>query len=121
LIVHELPDDELARYRPAIEAVTIDSVRKAATTRINPSRMAIVLVGDADAFGPAFESAGFGPVTIERDEGPVEDGSEAGLAAAIGPVDIGPEGPTEGAEEPTDVETSEPVAADRGTDGDDAR
>ena len=30
LVVHELPDDELARYRPAIEAVTIEDVQEAA-------------------------------------------------------------------------------------------
>jgi zinc protease len=120
LIVHDLPDDELARYRPAIEAVTIDDVLTAARTRITPERLAIVLVGDADAFGAALESAGFGKVTVERDEGPVEEGREAGVAVALGPVDSGPAGPTEGAEEPTDVETSEP-AADHRAESDDAR
>jgi hypothetical protein len=82
--------------------------------------MAIVLVGDADAFGAALESAGLGPVTIERDDGPVVEGRETGVAAALGPVDSGPAGPTEGAEEPTDVETSEP-AADHRAETDDAR
>jgi zinc protease len=120
LIVHDLPDDELARYRPAIEAVTIDDVLAAARTHITPEQMAIVLVGDADAFGAALESAGLGPVTIERDDGPVVEGREAGIAAALGPVDSGPAGPTEGAEEPTDVETSEP-AADHRAETDDAR
>ena len=120
LVVHDLPDDELARYRPAIEAVTIDDVLTAARTRITPEQMAIVLVGDADAFGAALESAGFGQVTVERDEGPVEEGREASVAVALGPVDSGPAGPTEGAEEPTDVETSEP-AADHRAESDDAR
>jgi zinc protease len=120
LVVHDLPDDELARYRPAIEAVTIDDVVAAARTHITPEQMAIVLVGDADAFGAGLESAGFGQVTVERDEGPVEEGREAGVAAALGPVDSGPAGPTEGAEEPTDVETSEP-AADHRAESDDAR
>ena len=120
LVVHDLPDDELARYRPAIEAVTIDDVLTAARTRITPEQMAIVLVGDADAFGAGLESAGFGQVTVERDEGPVEEGREASVAVALGPVDSGPAGPTEGAEEPTDVETSEP-AADHRAESDDAR
>ena len=40
-------------------------------------------------------------MTIERDEGPTEDAREVDPAAAILPVDAGPEGPTEGAEEPT--------------------
>jgi zinc protease len=121
LVVHQLPDDELARYRPAIEAVTIDDVLAVARTRILPDRTAIVLVGDADAFGGALEAAGLGPVTIERDDGPVEDGRQAGVAAALGPIDSGLEGPTEGAEEPADVETSEPAAADVGAEGGNAR
>jgi predicted Zn-dependent peptidase len=101
LFVHDLPDDELARYRPAIEAVTVDDVKSVAERRIDPARAAVVLVGDADAFGADLEAAGFGPVTIERDEGPTEDAREVHPAAAILPVDAGPEGPTEGAEEPT--------------------
>ena len=121
LIVHGLPDDELARYRPAIEAVTIDQVQAAARTRITPEKMAIVLVGDADAFGPALESASLGPVTIEREDGPVEVARENGVAAALGPVDKGPAGPTEGAEEPPDEKTSVPAAADVKAEGDDAR
>jgi zinc protease len=121
LVVHQLPDDELARYRPAIEAVTIDDVLGAARSRILPERTAIVLVGDADAFGGALEAAGLGPVTIERDDGPALEGPETDTAAAVGPVDSGPEGPTEGAEEPSDVETSEPAAADVGAEGGNAR
>ena len=49
LAVHDLPDDELARYRPAIEAVTIEAVL-AAAGHIRTAQSAIVLVGDADAF-----------------------------------------------------------------------
>ena len=101
LFIHELPDDELARYRSAIEAVTVGDVRDAATRRIDPSRMAIVLVGDADAFGKDIEAAGFGPVDVERDDGPAEEGRERSAAASVQPVDAGPEGPTEGAEETT--------------------
>lgn len=100
LVIHELPEDELARYRPAIEGVTIEDVRKAAVERIWPDKSAILLVGDADAFGADLEAAGFGPVSVERDSGPTEDGRDAGAAAAVGPVDAGPEGPTEGAEDP---------------------
>ena len=121
LIVHDLPDDELARYRPAIEAVTVDAVLEVARKRITPERMAIVLVGDADAFGPALESAGFGPVTIEREDGPAEVAREHRVAAALGPVDDGPAGPTEGAENPPLVEPSEPAAAELSAEGDDAR
>jgi hypothetical protein len=74
IVVHDLPDDELARYRPGIEAVAVDDVRDAAARHIDLDRAAIVLVGDADAFGPALEAAGFGPVVIERDDGPRTEG-----------------------------------------------
>ena len=100
IFIHDLPDDELARYRPAIEAVTIEDVHAVARKRIEPERAAIVLVGDADAFGEALDAAGFGPVTIERESGPTEAASETPPAALAGPVDSGPEGPTEGADEP---------------------
>jgi zinc protease len=68
LVIHELPDDELARYRPAIEAVTIDDVQAAATAHIRPDRAAVVLVGDADRFVTDLEAAGIGQVLVERDE-----------------------------------------------------
>ena len=58
LFVHDLPDDELARYRPAIEAVTADDVLRVAREHIHPERCAIVLVGDHDKFGADLEAAG---------------------------------------------------------------
>jgi zinc protease len=72
LVVHGLPDDELARYRPAIEVVTAGDVLAAARAHVRPDDMAIVLVGDADAFLVDLEAAGLGPVTVEREE-PVEE------------------------------------------------
>ena len=119
LFVHELPDDELARYRPAIEGVTVDEVHDVARRRIAPDRAAIVLVGDADAFGEQLEAAGFGPLTIERETGPLEDMREAAPEVVAGPVDAGEEGPTEGADEPTS-DGSEPPEISRSTPGDDA-
>ena len=49
LFVHGLPDDELDRYRGAIEAVTADDVQRVARAHIRPEAAAIVLVGDDDA------------------------------------------------------------------------
>lgn len=109
LHVHDLPDDELARYRPAIEAVTTADVLESAQRRISPDAAAIVLVGDADAFGGDLEAAGFGPVEVERETGPIEEGRERPVVVAKGPVDAGPEGPTEGAEEPTLEGTDDPA------------
>ena len=102
LAVHDLPDEELTRYRPAIEAVTIEAVL-AAAGHIRTDQAAIVLVGDADAFGSELEAAGFGPVTVERDGGPQDEGRASGVQDDLAPLDAGPGGPTEGAEgaEPT--------------------
>jgi predicted Zn-dependent peptidase len=78
LFVNELPDDELARYRGLVEAVTAQDVQKAARDHIHPDRLAIVLVGDADVVGKDLEAAGFGDVEIVREELPGEVGEPGG-------------------------------------------
>jgi hypothetical protein len=100
LAVHELPHDELAHYRDAIEAVTVDDVLAAAVAHVRPDAAAIVLVGDADAFGPALEGAGLGRIVIDRDPGPRDEGRDDGVQEGLGPVDEGSSGPTEGGQEP---------------------
>jgi zinc protease len=68
LIVHGLPDDELARYREGIEAVSADDVRTAARAHLHLERAGIVLVGDAEKIAADVEAAGIGPVEVVRDE-----------------------------------------------------
>lgn len=70
LIVHDLPVDELARYREAIEAVTVEAVQAAATAHVRTSEAAIVLIGDVDAFLPELEGAGLGPIVVDREPPP---------------------------------------------------
>ncbi len=70
LFVHGLPDDELARYRTAIEAVTPDDVLRVARDHIHPERAAIVLVGDHDEFGEALAAAGIAPIDVQVDADP---------------------------------------------------
>jgi predicted Zn-dependent peptidase len=72
LFVHQLPDDELARYRDAIEAVSVADVQAAARNHIDLDRMAIVAVGDADAVGKELEAAGLGDVQIIVEGTPAE-------------------------------------------------
>jgi len=116
LFVHDLPDDELARYRGAIEAVTADDVQRVAREHIRPEAAAIVLVGDHDQFGTELEALALGPVEVIRDPEPVQ--VAAGDADELaGPVDSGQGGPAEGAEEPELPGTDEPT--DPGT-GDDS-
>jgi hypothetical protein len=70
----------------------------AAAGHIRTAQSALVLVGDADAFGAELVSAGFGQVVIERDQGPQDEGRATGVQDDLQPVDEGPSGPTEGAE-----------------------
>lgn len=67
LFVHDLPDDELDRYRAAIEAVTAADVQRVAREHIRPEAAAIVLVGDHDRFGADLAAAGVGDVEVIRD------------------------------------------------------
>jgi zinc protease len=68
LFVLDLPDDELARYRDEVEAVTVEAIQKAAQDHIHLDRLAIVAVGDADAVGAELAAAGFGELEIVADE-----------------------------------------------------
>jgi predicted Zn-dependent peptidase len=70
LFIHDLPDDELARYRAAIESVTADDVLRVARDQIHPDAAAMVLVGDHDRFGGDLEAAALGPVEVVRDPDP---------------------------------------------------
>jgi zinc protease len=68
LVTSQLPADELERYRPAIEAVTADEVQAAARAHIDLERLAIVLVGDADAVASDVDALGLGELEVVRDE-----------------------------------------------------
>jgi predicted Zn-dependent peptidase len=78
MFVHELPDDELTRYRAEVEAVTIEAVQQAARDHIHMDRLAIVAVGDADAVTAELKSAAFGELEVITDELPagLEEGGE---------------------------------------------
>jgi zinc protease len=78
--VNELPDNELARYRGEVEAVTIERIQAAAQDHIHPDRLAIVAVGDADAVAAELGSAGFGELEVVLEELPPEasQGEEEG-------------------------------------------
>ncbi len=67
LFVHDLPEDELTRYRGAIEAVGVEDVQRVAREHIRPEAAAVVLVGDHAQFGPALDAEGLGPITVIED------------------------------------------------------
>ena len=78
IVVHGLPDDELARYRASIEAVDEAAVTAAARSHVRPDEAAILLVGAADEFLPALEAAGLGTITVEREPVDAMAGSSDG-------------------------------------------
>lgn len=121
LAIHGLPVQELIDYRRLIEAVGIDEVAAAARAHLHIDQAAIVLVGDADAIGPALEAAELGTVVIEHDETPQALGPIAEEAHVA--VDEGEDaGPTAGAEDPDLPGTAdEPAAADTDADNRGAR
>jgi len=114
LAVHGLGVEELVAYRSNIEAVDVAAVGAAAAIHLHVDDASIVLVGDVDAFGPALEAAGLGPIVIERD---AVVGAAGPLAEAPGPVDEDSEtGPTAGAEEPEIPVVPDEPAGDAGDD-----
>jgi zinc protease len=56
----ELPDGWLERYLEAIQEVTPEAVHHVVRRHLDPGAMVILLVGDADRFGPGLER--FGPI-----------------------------------------------------------
>src|ERR1035437_2288287 len=82
LFVHDLPNEELARYRDEVEAVTVEAIQKAAQDHIHLDRLAIVAVGDADAVGAELAAAGFGELEVITDEASAAADSVAAAAAA---------------------------------------
>jgi zinc protease len=114
LAVHGLGVEELVGYRRRIESVGIDAIAAAARDHLHVDDAAIVLVGDADAFGADLEAAGLGRIDIERDEPTVAAGPLDAVAEP-GPTDDEPEtGPTAGAEEPR-IPGIDDVPSDPGT------
>jgi zinc protease len=70
MVVHGLPDDELATYRTRIEAVTVADVLAAARAHIVLEDASAVLVGDAAKVGDELAALGFAELEVVRDEAP---------------------------------------------------
>ena len=64
LIVFDLPDDELDRYRPQIAEVSALDVQQAAVRHIRPADMSIVIIGDAKHVEAPLRAAGLGELMI---------------------------------------------------------
>jgi len=64
LIVYGLGDDYFERYVPNVLAVTTERVSQAAARYVQPSRFAVVVVGDRATIEPGIRALNLGPVRI---------------------------------------------------------
>ena len=64
LIVYKLPDDYFERYVANIQAVTADAVQKVAARYIQPSKFAVVVVGDRKTIEPGIRALNLLPVRV---------------------------------------------------------
>jgi zinc protease len=70
LVVYGLPDTYFNDYIGKVNAVTIDDVNRVANKYLDPSRMAIVIVGDRKVIEPGLKELGM-PITILDSDGNV--------------------------------------------------
>jgi predicted Zn-dependent peptidase len=69
LVVYGLPDDYFERYVSNVLAVTDTAVQEAAGRYIQPSRAAVVVVGDRKTIEPGIQALNLGPLqTMSVDE-----------------------------------------------------
>ena len=68
LVVYGLPDTYFNDYISKINAVTLDDVDRVAKRYLDPSKMAIVIVGDRKVIEPGLKDLGY-PITILDSEG----------------------------------------------------
>jgi predicted Zn-dependent peptidase len=64
MMIYQLPDTYFDQYVPRIQAVTADAVQKAASTYIQPGKMAVVVVGDRKTIEPGIRALDLGPVRV---------------------------------------------------------
>lgn len=62
--IFRLPTNYFDTYRERVAAVTADDVLRVARTHLDPSRLQVVVVGDADAIREPMAALGVGPVTV---------------------------------------------------------
>ncbi|HKJ93020.1 MAG TPA: pitrilysin family protein [Longimicrobiales bacterium] len=64
IVVFDLPIDYFVQYRDHIADVTADDVARVARDRLRLSRLAIVVVGDAEQITKPLQDLGIGPVQV---------------------------------------------------------
>jgi len=71
LVVYDLPDSYFNEYIGKINAVTLDDVNRVARQYIDPSKMAIVIVGDRKVIEPGLKELGYPINILDADGNPI--------------------------------------------------
>ncbi len=71
LVIYGLPDSYFNDYIGKINSVTLADVERAAKTYLDPSKMAIVIVGDRKVIEPGLKELGYPLMILDTDGNPV--------------------------------------------------
>ena len=71
LVVYGLPDSYFNDYISMVNAVTLDDVNRVANKYLDPSKMAIVIVGDRKVIEPGLKELGYPIAILDSDGNPV--------------------------------------------------
>ena len=73
LVVYGLPDTYFNDYISKVNAVTLADVNRVATKYLDPSKMAIVIVGDRKVIEPGLKDLGYSITILDQDGKPVTE------------------------------------------------
>ena len=73
LVVYDLPETYFNDYISKVNAVTIDDVNRVAKTYLDPSKMAIVIVGDRKIVESGLKDLGYSITILDADGNPVSE------------------------------------------------
>jgi zinc protease len=73
LVVYGLPDRYFNDYIAKVNAVTLDDVNRVAKQYLDPSKMAIVVVGDRKTIEPALKDLGYSITILDADGKPISE------------------------------------------------
>ena len=73
LVTYGLPDTYFNDYISKVNAVTLADVNRVATKYLDPSKMAIVIVGDRKAIEPGLKELGYSITILDSDGKPVTE------------------------------------------------
>jgi predicted Zn-dependent peptidase len=68
LVIYGLPDTYFNDYVSRVNAVTLDDVNRVAKKHLDPSKLAIVIVGDRKVIEPGLKDLGY-PITMLNNDG----------------------------------------------------